>query len=1079
VAVQPDEERGGFEVTLLSQLPVLTGERYRLILAVEPQGGVIALNGQGLANEGEWDDGLPLRLEGYDGFGGIYPQELNFNMYWDDNPDKLERFVRILDEADTLVISSNRQWGSLPRIPERFPLTTAYYRNLIGCPESQSIETCYRVAQPGQYHGNLGFDLAQVFESNPRIGPFSLNDQFAEEAFTVYDHPKVLVFQKRTDYDPEKVREILGSVDFSQIIRKPPLQYDSNPADLMLPEGRWAAQQQAGTWAELFDTQAPQNRYPILSVLVWYLSLSLLGLLTYPILRRALPGLPDHGYPLARTAGMLLLSYLVWLAGSLNIPFTRPTISLGIGLLAAVGILLAYQQRTELRQEWKAHQRYFWIVEALLLGLFLAFLVVRIGNPDLWHPWKGGEKPMDFSYFNAVLKSTSFPPYDPWFAGGYLNYYYYGFVLVGVLVKWLGIVPATAYNLILPTLFSLIAMGAFSLSWNLSLKAQASRARPGGTQESRISPYIPALAAALGMAILGNQGTVKMIYQGYQKLAAPGGMIEEANLATRLAWAVRGFLETLQGQRLPYGIGDWYWLPSRIIPGQGDIEPITEFPYFTVLYADLHAHLVALPLTLLALTFIVGLVLGKGHWKGLSGGIAWFLMAGLALGALRPTNTWDLPPYLALGVIGVFYTFWSYSSVQFKASPRPALLSHIHPTLLRWLLSIGGAALLVGLTFLLYQPYAAWYALGYTQIGLWEGSHTPLSAYLSHWGLFLVVILPWMAWDTRDWLAKTPLSGLRKLKPYQFLILFSLALLILATAALQLWQEVAIAWLVLPAAAWAGVLILRPNMPDAKRIVLFLIGSGFMLTLMVEAIVLRGDIGRMNTVFKFYLQVWTMFSISAAAALGWLWPALEDWSPGWRYAWQAVFAVLVAGASLYPITATMAKIEDRMAENAPHTLDGMAFIPYSTYTDEWGEMQLDQDYKAIRWLQENVEGSPVIVEANLRNLYRWGSRYTIYTGLPGVVGWEWHQQQQRAVTPGIWVSNRIKEIDDFYLTTDLKLAADFLKKYNVKYIIVGQQERGHYPGPGLAKFEQAEGILWQEVYSDGDTAIYKVIEAPS
>ena len=136
---------------------------------------------------------------------------------------------------------------------------------------------------------------------------------------------------------------------------------------------------------------------------------------------------------------------------------------------------------------------------------------------------------MDFSYFNAVLKSTTFPPYDPWYAGGYLNYYYYGYLLVGVLVKWLGIVPAIAYNLILPTLFCMIALGAFSVAWNLAVKAKASRAKP----ESEASPEAslrkplqlisPAIAAAFGMAVLGNLGTVKMIYEGFQKLVAPGG----------------------------------------------------------------------------------------------------------------------------------------------------------------------------------------------------------------------------------------------------------------------------------------------------------------------------------------------------------------------------------------------------------------------------------------------------------------------------------------------------------------------------------------------------------------------------
>ena len=75
---------------------------------------------------------------------------------------------------------------------------------------------------------------------------------------------------------------------------------------------------------------------------------------------------------------------------------------------------------------------------------------------------------MDFSYLNAVLKSSTFPAYDPWYAGGYINYYYYGQVIVGMPVKALGIVPAVAYNIILPLWFSLLAMGTFSVTWNIS-----------------------------------------------------------------------------------------------------------------------------------------------------------------------------------------------------------------------------------------------------------------------------------------------------------------------------------------------------------------------------------------------------------------------------------------------------------------------------------------------------------------------------------------------------------------------------------------------------------------------------------
>ena len=74
---------------------------------------------------------------------------------------------------------------------------------------------------------------------------------------------------------------------------------------------------------------------------------------------------------------------------------------------------------------------------------------------------------------------------------------------------------------------------------------------------------------------------------------------------------------------------------------------------------------------------------------------------------------------------------------------------------------------------------------------------------------------------------------------------------------------------------------------------------------------------------------------------------------------------------------------------------------------------MSQDYRAIQWMQRNVQGSPVIVEANTPE-YRWGTRFTIYTGLPGVVGWNWHQRQQRAVTPDTWVFDRVDAIGAFY-----------------------------------------------------------------
>ncbi len=101
-------------------------------------------------------------------------------------------------------------------------------------------------------------------------------------------------------------------------------------------------------------------------------------------------------------------------------------------------------------------------------------------------------------------------------------------------------------------------------------------------------------------------------------------------------------------------------------------------------------------------------------------------------------------------------------------------------------------------------------------------------------------------------MAKTPLSALRKLRPYRELIVGALIALVVAVLLLE-YVDVYVAWIALPLAAWALVLILRPGQPDSKRIALFLIGTGLLITLVVELVVVKGDNGRQNTVFKFYL----------------------------------------------------------------------------------------------------------------------------------------------------------------------------------------------------------------------------------
>jgi uncharacterized membrane protein len=256
--------------------------------------------------------------------------------------------------------------------------------------------------------------------------------------------------------------------------------------------------------------------------------------------------------------------------------------------------------------------------------------------------------------------------------------------------------------------------------------------------------------------------------------------------------------------------------------------------------------------------------------------------------------------------------------------------------------------------------------------------------------------------------------------------------------------------------------------------------------MMVELIVVTGDIGRFNTVFKFGVQSWVLLGICAAASFSWLVIEFRKWLPGWRVAWQVAATLLVAGAALVLVVGGADKVQDRMTAAAPHTLDSMTYMNFAHYSEFGVDMNLSEDYRAIQWMLANVKGSPVIVEASPAGVqYAWLGRFSIYTGLTDVVGWEWHEEQQR-VLDTLTVQASGREVDAFYMTTDLAAAQAFLTRYNVRYIIVGQLERAKYapgapggPAPaggpdGLLKFDANNNALWQVVYRDGQTVIYQV-----
>ena len=1057
----------------------LAANQEYLITAELRSGGPIEARSSVITSE-SWDDGLPVRMDGKDPYSQYYEGIQMVTI--DPAAQARGDYYQWLEQADYIALSSQRASWSLPRIPLTFPLATRYYEAL--------------------FSGELGFELVNQFHADIHIGPLYISDVggelgwgappeigwpppselAAEEAFSVYDHPPVWIFAKTDAYSLERAQEVLGAVDLSNQMFMTPGQATEAPNGLMLTPEQQEVQEANGSFATTFNPDGFLSQNPAAAAIVWWLAIIVLGWVNFPLTWFLFRGLPSRGYLFSRIFVLLLIAYFGWILASLEIlPHTRGTLLLGLALLLVANGAVFLWRRSEIVTFVRQNLSFIGIAELTALLLYVILILIRLGNPDVWDVIWGGEKPMDLTYFTAVMKSTTFPPYDPWLAGGYINYYYWGFVYVGALTKLLAIVPAIAYNLILPMLFSFTGMAVFSLAYDLvarwelrgtqlavsrePLAVSENQPTASGQQPAALSQSLKMKAIGAGLAaaticvLLGNLAQVGMILSTWHK-ASDSQISTGVTVVDTLVKTADGALDLLSPDKTaPIYPGDWFWLSSRAINfNEGEVQPITEFPFFTFLYGDLHAHMIDMPLTMLALAWAVSLVMAahleerEKFWQ------VWllWLVGGIMVAALKATNTWDWPTFLGLAFLAIVYRV-------IRRSGRVDLST------------LGQAGLQVaafGLIFALaFRPYDENFGAGYTSLELWKGSYTFVFNYLSIYGLFLFLALTFLVLEFRRWSKTWTQESLAQLEPMMWPLIAAAVLFVLLIIVLLV-RDYWIAPVVLPLVLIAGLMGIRPNIEIERRIVLILISASLFLTLFVEIFVLKGDVGRMNTVFKFYMQVWLMLSVVGGVSLAWVWPQVRT-----RRVWKGVLAVLLFAAALYPLTATPAKWSVRMSQTAPKTLDGMAFMPVTTYGDNGQTVQLNFDYEALQWMQRNITGSPVVVEGRAAVEYRSVTgRVAMYTGLPSVVGWDWHQRQQRAVLPGTIVSNRIGDVQTLYTTTDIPQALNLLEKYDVQYIYVGQLEYIYYDINGLLKFDQMvqDGFL-QEVYRNGGTSIYKVL----
>ncbi len=1207
-----------YSIPFGAQLRVMAGASYEFeILAAAGSGDVIG-SGSVVLNEGDWDnratgihtcdlpDGLTLAddppsgllsaadCRGTQAFYRLVNAQDQIMSFPVDNQIKYDDILRTLDIGDYLTIASNRFYDSETRNLKRWPLTTLYYEKL--------------------FAGELGYDLIAVFDETFELGPWRVSDQHlpiydspawlneleADEAFHVYDHPAVFIFRKAEDYSRAKVEAALSKISLKQAHE---LRYDEDEAELLgvfywnsveadpvptalsFPPEDYDRQRSGGTWSARFFSDSIINKNQLAGVIVWYATLFLFGALAFPLVFSLFPALADGGYALSKLVGMLLVAWLAWALSSLKIPlWSQGGILFCLALLALLSAWLGRRNREAIAAFLRGNWKRLLCIELIGIIAFALMILVRLTNPDLWHPFKGGEKPMDFAYLNGILRSTTFPPIDPWFAGGFINYYYFGYVLLGAPALLLGIVPAFAYNLMIPTVFSLTGLGAFSAAFNILSRWRMTRdklpkSEPGRRQKLG-NPWVAGIMALLLCIVLGNLDTARVIGNGIASLGGyrnPEGLEqflvneyvaangEEAPPAVRAELAeransvrpwdslryeidsslsltgglLRGMARVLAGEPLPIRSDRWYWGPSRVLaetPGVGG-GAITEMPFFTFLYGDLHAHMISMPLILLAVLFLFNELAhaGRDRRRHPERFLALALGA-LTVGALQAANTWDWPTMTLFVSVGLAYAWWLRWRHNFRPVPDANFYAGLIAALLAgwgiltlvtpangagfanaWysvggalrLVLVAGAAVVLAygairywlarvsaldlaaqlggfllLNFTFALPYTSWYAATYNSVRMWDGGKTPLWAYFDIHGLFLFLIGSFLLWDTALWLRSTSVRTLlENQRGAKWLAGLSLLLGLLALALALADYQVAL--IVLPLVGWIALLFFRRGQSRARRFILALVGLALSLTLGVEIIVIGGDIGRQNTVFKFYMQVWLLLSIAGGVAFACLIRASEDFTKPLRLVWTIPCLALLFIAGLFPITGTRGRSFDRMAPELPLTLNGLDYMTQARHYESapasggGGWIDLAVDHDLIRWLQENVEGSPVIIEGRRRpSEYQWNGRISIATGLPSVLGWNFHQRQQRTFHPlPTWVDQRERNILQFYNSADIDIAVDIINHYDIRYIIRSGLEALHSTAEGLAKFNRmVDAGLLDRAYANEGGVIYEVNE---
>jgi YYY domain-containing protein len=642
-----------------------------------------------------------------------------------------------------------------------------------------------------------------------------------------------------------------------------------------------------------------------------------------------------------------------------------------------------------------------------------------------------------------------------------------------MLAKLSATQPNIAFNLALASTAGLAASTAFGLAYeavNLLRRVKISHA------------LTAAAGAVLLVAVMGNLEGVLEFAKANDKL--PQSIERKADIAALSDAKVSnacllknplndGCFVNYPNEKSSFW---WWWRATRISP---KADTITEFPFFSFLLGDLHPHVMAIPFmfTVAGLALVFWKSPERLSWQTWRRR-PWLLATSAVLaGALGFLNTWDLPTGLFL--IGIIVLARNLTGIAGDTA-SPGLKRRVRDALQDAASFVGPLTLLA---IVLYVPFYVDFGSQAGGLDAVSNGATRPSQFILFWapmltiGLALPVVL----------VVGDPAS--------RVLQRISTVTMVLG-ALLVLWGAVLVAnhgapalgdavvarglnWLVTlflaAAVGIAGLALWRaietqpaadeaaPGSDDDNPAllvpVLAMTFTALLLILGCELLFIQDVFkSRINTVFKLYYQAWLLLGVSGAVGAYWLLSrpktSLSKLGSAGREAWWAVALVLVAAALLYALGGVFSRTE------------GLATRERSLDALYQARAQSAEDVAAAAWLKTHADRGEVIVEAT-SNDYTSGARISAWSGVPTVLGWGGHEQQWGRSTRE--VAERQKDVDAIYNGATVADVLPLLRKYDVTYVIVGQQESAKYPPDALAKFESLP-----QAYRLGQTTIYRV-----